>query len=116
MLTGRRRTPAANRSRARLQPPRRASRSAHPNGAIDTARVSAAYRGYIGLDQRLADVVAVAIGTARDEAQHTASSERASYLTWALGIAALAVASLVFALWLARSSSQPLKALSAYAR
>lgn len=87
-----------------------------PSGPIDTARVSAAYRGYIGLDKRLADVVATAITTARDEAQHTASSERAGYLTWTLGIAALAVVSLGFALRLARSSSKPLKALSAYAR
>jgi diguanylate cyclase (GGDEF)-like protein len=82
---------------------------------LDTAKVAATFLGYFARDPLIDDLVTSAIVAVRDEARQLAASERAGFVAWALGGAALALASIGVALWLARSISKPLKDLAGYA-
>jgi diguanylate cyclase (GGDEF)-like protein len=81
----------------------------------DIVKLAAALRGYLTRDTLLDDLVKTVVATARDQAVQLATSERASFLTWALVGAALALVSIGVALALARSISKPLKSLAGYA-
>jgi diguanylate cyclase (GGDEF)-like protein len=82
---------------------------------LDTAKVAATFRGYFARDALFDGLVTTATDEVRNEARHLAGSKRAGFVTWALGAAALALASIGVALWLARSISKPLKDLAGYA-
>ncbi len=86
-----------------------------PGAPLDTVKVSAAFQGHLVLDGLLDTVVLTAATAAREQARQLAASERASYLTWSLGAAGLALVSIAVALWLARTISRPLKDLAGYA-
>ena len=82
---------------------------------LDPTMVAASFRGYVARDALLDAMTIDAATTLREEARQLAASEKASLLLWALGSAALALASIAIALWLSRSISRPLKELASYA-
>jgi diguanylate cyclase (GGDEF)-like protein len=81
----------------------------------DPRKVEATFRGYLAQGKLLDGLVKTAINAARGEARHLAASERAGFMTWAIGAFALALASIGIALWLARSIAKPLQDLAGYA-
>jgi diguanylate cyclase (GGDEF)-like protein len=83
---------------------------------IDTAKIAATFRGFLARDALLAGLLTTATVAVRDEARRLAAAERTTFMTWALGTAALSFASIGVALWLARSISKPLKDLADYAQ
>ncbi len=86
-----------------------------PGATLDRDKLVAALRGHLVLDQRLGSLLDTATTAVSDEARHLAAEERAGFVGWAVGGAALALASIAVALWLARSISKPLKDLARYA-
>ncbi|MEY2423257.1 MAG: hypothetical protein QOI95_3324 [Acidimicrobiaceae bacterium] len=82
---------------------------------LDAAKVATAFRGYFTRRVMLEDLIGTTVTSVRSEAHHLAATERAGFLTWALGTAALALVSVGVALRLARSISKPLKELADYA-
>jgi diguanylate cyclase (GGDEF)-like protein len=82
---------------------------------VDIDKVVAAFRGHVALEDLLRDLVTTAVTAVRDEARLLAAAERSSFLTWSLGAAALALASIGIAVRLSHSISKPLKDLSRYA-
>ncbi|MEY2458700.1 MAG: hypothetical protein QOG30_530, partial [Acidimicrobiaceae bacterium] len=82
---------------------------------LDLDKAAATFRGFFARDALLDELVTTSTTAVRDEARRVAAAERASYITWTLGAAALALASIGVALWLARSISKPLKDLASYA-
>jgi diguanylate cyclase (GGDEF)-like protein len=82
---------------------------------LDLDKVAQTFRGHLILASLLDDLVTTATSAVHAQAQHVATSEEASFVTWA---AVAAILSLIFvgtALRLAQSISKPLKNLAAYA-
>ncbi|MDB5876519.1 MAG: hypothetical protein JWQ07_5961, partial [Ramlibacter sp.] len=82
---------------------------------VDNSEVVATFRGYLARDRLLDGLVVTALGEVRQQARDRHASEQSGLLTWTLGSAAMALASIAIALWLARSISRPLKDLADYA-
>ncbi|MEY2447528.1 MAG: hypothetical protein QOH79_1004 [Acidimicrobiaceae bacterium] len=83
---------------------------------VDAAKAAAIFKGYFARHQLIDDLAVTATTAVRDEARRLAAAERAEFVAWGLGTAAVALTSIGVALWLARSISKPLKDLAAYAR
>jgi diguanylate cyclase (GGDEF)-like protein len=82
---------------------------------VDIDKVAAAFRGHVILEDLLRELVTTATAAVRDEARQLAASERSRFVTWSLGAAVLALASIGIAVRLSHSISKPLKDLSRYA-
>ncbi|MEA3077288.1 MAG: hypothetical protein QOF60_2196 [Actinomycetota bacterium] len=85
-------------------------------GKVDSTYVAETFRGFFALNAMVDDLVTTTATGVRDEALRVAAAERAGFVDWAGAAAALAVASIAVALWLARSISRPLKGLARYAQ
>jgi diguanylate cyclase (GGDEF)-like protein len=83
--------------------------------ASDTVLVAATFRGYIVRDSLLDSLIATSAAAVRDEARRLAASEQTGFLWSAIGLFAVALASVGITLRLARSISRPLKDLANYA-
>ncbi|MCU1400124.1 MAG: hypothetical protein JWN62_3233 [Acidimicrobiales bacterium] len=82
---------------------------------VDNDKIGATFRGYLARAKLLDELVGTAIHEVRQRAQDLHSSERRGLVTWTLGSAVMALASIAIAVWLARSISKPLKDLAEYA-
>jgi diguanylate cyclase (GGDEF)-like protein len=82
---------------------------------LATSTLTSTFRGGLARTTPLAGLVATATIAVRDEARHLAASAAAGLVIWALGAAALALASIGVALRLSYSIRKPLKDLASYA-
>lgn len=85
-------------------------------GELDTVKVGETFRGNLVLDTLLDGLVRTATTAVREDAQTLASSEQASFVTWAAVAGVLALLFVGIAVRLAHSISKPLKNLATYAQ